>query len=123
MEISELNNLASDLMVARLTVDNLKDELEAEILKNPTIRDLEVQIETAKAERVAVQNTMLEAMTLTELKTWKTEQCTVSRTKKETVRLKDGIKDELKRRMKEGETFDLVELNEAEFISIRVPKQ
>ena len=122
LTISELNELTNDLMVARLTVDNLKAELESEMAKNTAIQELQDQIATAKQVKEEYQRTVLEAMSGQELKTWKTEQCTVSRAKRETVKIKEGMKDELKRRIKEGETFDIVELGVSEYVSIRLPK-
>jgi hypothetical protein len=123
MQISELNDLTNDLLVARLEVSAFERELEAELNKNPRIKELEGQISAAKMSRDMTQAKYLTVLTDNNLKQWKTDRATVTRARRDTVKIKPLYESEIKQRLIDGEEIEWFQLNTTNYISIRLPSE
>lgn len=121
MELQQINDLSNDLLVCRLEGEELQKQLE-ELLQDRRIQELQDKIIETETRKKAIQAEMLEVMKLNELKSWKTEQATISRAKRYSAGVSDAYKKEVENKLKKGEEVFGWELREAEYISIRINK-
>lgn len=122
MNVQDLNEIANNIAVERLTIQQLEEEYANEIAKNSKLADLEQQIKEAKMRKDGEQGKLLEVMKSEQLKSWKTEQANFARTTRYSVQLDPSYKKQIENRLKEGETVEGFELHKTEYISIRSNK-
>lgn len=122
MKVQDLNIIAGDLAVLRIEIRQDEAELEAIMMKDKRIQELQQRIEKNKQERLEKQNKLLEAMREEELKSWKTEQATFSRISRKSVSIDPTFKKQVENRLKEGENVEGFSLTISEYISIRSSK-
>lgn len=120
MEISQINDLANSVMVARLELEALEGTKEALLLNNPQYQELLTQIESAKSSKEMAQGDLLKIMSEAQLKSWKTEKASFSRASRVSAAVDPALKKEIERSLKAGVAIDGWKLNEAEYLSIRV---
>ena len=113
MSINELNGLANDILVMRLTIADLEKQ------KSELTKDLDEQIETAKQVKTDSQKELLELMSSNELKSWKTEKANFARAARYTASIDPIYKKQIEKKLKDGEQVENWELKKTEFISIR----
>lgn len=122
MEIQELNNVANDLVVARLEIEGYKQQLQAFLEASPQIRELESKINEAQARRDEIQAKMIEGMKAEKLKSWKTEQANYSIGVRKSVVVDPAYKKQVEDKLKKGEEVENWTLKETEYMSVRVNK-
>lgn len=122
MNIQDLNNLANDIAVARLSIEEATKTRDEIIAKNKEIQKLEQIIERETEARNDAQKKLLEAMRENDLKSWKTEQANYSRAIRKTAVLDPIYKKQVEDKLKKGLEVKNWELKETEYISIRLQK-
>jgi len=118
-DINEINNLVNDLAVARLETDALKAEYEKAIETIPELVELREKLESSQNARNALQGQLLEVMQSNQLKSWKTEQVTISRASRVSASVDPSYKKAIEKELKEGKEIMGWSLNTTEYISIR----
>lgn len=122
MQIQELNNLANDLAVERLTIQQLEEDYQTELAKNEKLSQLQNQIEQAKLRKAEAQDKLLNAMKPEGLKSWKTDHANFSISKRVSASVDPIYKKEIEARLKDGKKVKGWTLNETEYLSIRTVK-
>jgi hypothetical protein len=117
--INDLNDLTNDLVVARLNLRQLEDEREAFIQAHPQIRELDFAIQEALERKQIAQANLLSIMSQAEIKSWKTEQATISRATRYSASINPAYKKLIEDKLKKGEEIENWELNVTEYISVR----
>lgn len=122
MNIQELSTLVNDLHSAREETNMWKLAMDALLEYNEEYQELKRKHEIAQRVRMEKQNELLRVMKDEKLKSWKTDDATVSMAKRMTVGIAPGADVEIKRRLQAGEHIPYVQLNITEYLSIRTPK-
>jgi len=104
-DINEINNLVNDLAVARLETDALKAEYEKAIETIPELVELREKLESSQNARNALQGQLLEVMQSNQLKSWKTEQVTISRASRVSASVDPSYKKAIEKELKEGDYY------------------
>jgi len=120
--VSDLNEIANDIAVSRLVLEETEKELEAWLQQTPRYQEFVEKIAQEKARKSELTEKLLEAMRETQLKSWKTEQANFSRAVRRSVSIDPNYKKKVENLLKQGEEVEGFELKETEFISIRVTK-
>ena len=124
MEISDLNEMANDVAVSRLTISELERQLAEVLESNPEIAKLQEKIMVEKSLKDTLGARLLDAMRDSQLKSWKTEQAVFSRAMRKSVVMDPAYKKDVELRLKCGEVVEGFTMNETEFMSIRInPKK
>jgi len=123
MTIPELNELANDILVARLEIADAKAEMENIIAKDPKLMELQTLIDSSAMVKESKQYSLLKYMRERKIKQWKTETGTFSRAKRVTARVMLGYDKQVKAALEAGEVLEGWELVEKEYMSIRSNKQ
>lgn len=118
--LDELSEMANDLMVSRLTIKSLRDQLNAFMLASPQITALSEQIEKAEAEKDDVQTRLIEAMKSNNLKSWKTEQANFARTVKKYLVCDPEYKKAIEREIKAGGDVEGWKFQESEYLTVKI---
>jgi cellobiose phosphorylase len=116
MSIQEINELANDIMVSRLTIKALEEE-RAELT-----RVIDEKLENEKLAKTSIQERLLSRMQGNGLKSWKTEKANYARATRKSVVFDPILKQQIEKRVKAGEAVENWELKETEYISIRLTK-
>jgi hypothetical protein len=119
MDLQVLQDVANDVVIARLELDSLIEQREAFIKANPQIVELDAKIEQATLTKRELTNKMLEIMREAQVKSWKTEKANFARAVKKTVEFDPIVKKQIENRIKNGEQVENWTLKETEYISIR----
>lgn len=122
MKIQDLNDIANDIAVTRLTLTQYEQELEAWLEQTPRYQEFMVKITQAKADKEEQSEKLLEAMREAQLKSWKTDAASFSRGVRKSVTFDPILKKQIESRVKAGEEVEGWELKEKEYISIRLTK-
>ena len=88
----------------------------------PGLAELEEKINKAKTEKAEFTEGLLIAMRETQLKSWKTEQASYSRSVRKTAKFDPIVKKQIEDKLKKGEEVPDWTLEEREFVSIRLTK-
>lgn len=121
--ISEINELANDIAVLRLSLDAAEKQVEELIATLPQLKELNEKIETMKFQRDQKQASLLEVMSKNHLKTWATDEATFSRASRLTVKPDKFWLQNLTKRIKSGEqTPEGFVVTTKEYISIKSKK-
>lgn len=123
MKVEQINELAHEVYLQRLLIQQAKDRHEKLLADNFDIQENLRDLELAKKARDEAQAKLLEAMSEQKLKQWKTEQATISRCWRKTVSVDPMYKKLVEKRVKDGECVDGWDLKEKEYISIRPIKK
>lgn len=118
--LDELSEMANDLMVSRLTIKSLKDQLDAFMAASPQIVALREQIEEAEVEKDDVQTRLIEAMKSNNLKSWKTEQANFARTVKRYLVCDPEYKKAVERDIKAGGDVEGWRMQESEYLTVKI---
>lgn len=122
ISIQDINEMANDLLVLRLSLKNYEDQLEQLMVQNPEIVALRAVIESSKMNRDFAQAELIKAMKDSSLKSWKTEQANFARTVKCFVSVNPAYKSLVEKTIKAGGEVEGWELKESEYLSIKVTK-
>ena len=98
MSIQEINELANDIMVARLTIQSLEKE-KAELTK-----DIDEKLENEKKIKTLAQEQLMDRMRENELKSWKTEKANYARATRKSVVFDPILKQQIEKRVKKQNT-------------------
>jgi len=120
--LDDLNDMANDLVVSRLTIQSLQDQMEAFILASPQIVALREQIEEAEVEKNDVQVRLMEAMKANNLKSWKTEQANFARASRTSLVCDPDYKKSVERNIKLGQEVEGWKMNTTEYLTIKINK-
>jgi hypothetical protein len=119
MELQTINDLTNDILVDRLTITSLEQELEA-LMQAPEIVKLQQEIEAIKYTRDSKQAELIGIMASNNLKQWKTGQATFTKAERVSVRPNEAYKKSVEKALKAGESILGWEMNKTEYISIRI---
>lgn len=119
MELKTINNLGEEIATNRLLISQLENELQVELAKNPKIAEIEHEIAGLKLDRDAKQQELLEIMAGNDLKSWKTERATFSRSVRNVVAVLPAYKKLVEDKIKSGEEVEGWEIKTTEFIAVR----
>ena len=122
MNIQDLNDLANEVMVARLIIDQSENRIQELIEQNPEIVELQDLISSTKLRKESTQNALLAAMSANDLKSWKTDQANFARAKRVSVSLDPAYKKEVEGLLKTGEEVEGFTLKTSEYMSIKLNK-
>ena len=122
MEVEQLNEIANDIVVARLEVKHYEDQLEELLGKITEVVKLKEQISTTKKQKEELTLRLMEAMRDSRLKSWKTEEATFSRAVRKSIIFDPAKKKQIEERIKAGEEIEGWILNKTEYMSIRSNK-
>lgn len=118
MNLETINNLANDILVARLEIADLEKQLE-EITKSPQVIALIDSIAKLKEDRDLKQTELISIMKSNGLTQWKTNKATYAKATRVSVKPSDSYKKAIEKAMKDGQVIDGWELNTTDYISIR----
>lgn len=104
--LEDLNEMANDLLVCRLTIKNHEDRLEALISSNPEMVALRALIDSGKMQRDVAQNALIEAMRDNALKSWKTERANFARASRVSAQIDPEYKKSIEKALKAGDEVD-----------------
>jgi len=121
--LTDINELANNLLVERLTINDLELQYQAFIDANPQLVALTDQITEHKVQKEEIQQKLLTTMQEADLRSWKTEKCTISRAKRQTASINPAYRVSIEKKLKAGEIIDGWELSSTEYISLRFPKK
>ena len=122
--ITDINEAANDLLVHRLSIDNLEKQYQNIISVIPQLVEITDQIASEKLQRDEAQKKLLEVMAEAQLKSWKTEKANFARTERRTASINPAFKQMIEKKLKSGEDVDGWTLNITEYLSIRInPKK
>jgi len=121
--ITDINEAANDLLVHRLSIDNLEKQYQNIISVIPQLVEITDQIASEKLQRDEAQKKLLEVMAEAQLKSWKTEKCLFSRILKRTAHIIPAFQSIIEKKLKAGENIYGWELKEKEYFSIRIYKK
>jgi effector-binding domain-containing protein len=113
--INEINELANELAVSRLLIE----QYEYEIKSLPGYKDLIKRIEDEKLIKEQNQAKLIDIMKSNGLKSWKTDRATFSRRKTSYISIDPNYKMEIEKKVKNGESVKGWELKDSEYLSIR----
>jgi hypothetical protein len=122
MDVQDLNDIANDIAVSRIEMSALEKELEEWLKATPRYQEFMGKITEAKLRKDELSKKLLDAMRESNLKSWKTEQASFSRAIRKSVTFDPIIKKQIEQKLKAGEEVENWELNEKEYISIRLTK-
>ena len=122
MDVQDLNDIANDIAVSRIEMSALEKELEEWLKATPRYQEFMGKITEAKLRKDELSKKLLDAMRESNLKSWKTEQASFSRDIRKSVTFDPIIKKQIEQKLKAGEEVENWELNEKEYISIRLTK-
>ena len=115
MNIQDINDLANDVAVSRLLIN----EFEKEIEQLQGYQELIDKISQEKAKKEEAQAKLIDAMKSENLKSWKTEKANFARATRYSVSVDSNYKKQVENRLKEGEEVEGFTLKETEYLSIR----
>jgi len=122
--ITDINEAANDLLVHRLSIDQLEEQYQNIISVMPELVAITALIASTKLQRDEAQKKLLEVMTQAQLKSWKTEQANFARAERKTASINPAFKQMIEKKLKSGEDVDGWTLNITEYLSIRInPKK
>ena len=122
MNIEDLNQMANDLLIARLEIEGAEIALEDMITSNPDMMELRSSIDRAKYDKELAQSRLLEAMQASRLKSWKTDQANFARSSRVSAQIDPEYKKNIERELKAGTEIEGWKLNETEYMSIKIAK-
>ena len=120
MNVQDLNDMANEVMVARITSDNAQARIDEIMQENAEVVGLQALMASSKIQKEQAQAKLIEAMSENSLKSWKTEQANFARAKRVSVRVDPIFKKEVEGRLKLGEEVEGFSLNETEYMSIKI---
>lgn len=120
--IQELNELANDILVARLELESLEAEKEELLKENARYQQLLLAIEAVNIQKILHQNNLLFTMQQAQLKSWKTNSGNFARASRATAAVDPAYKKAIERELKEGKEVEGWNLNTTEYISIKANK-
>lgn len=121
MNIEVLNQLANDILVARIEIAQLESEL-AQKMEELGLNAIQNQIDGLKQVRDLHQSQLMGLMKDNNLKSWKTNEASYSKAERVTFGFKDYYKKAIEERLKGGEEIEGWEKRVTEYVSIRPNK-
>lgn len=118
--IQDLNDLANEIVVARLEEQDSQKMLDDYLAKDEIYQKIIFHVEEFKRIKNEFQDLLMNKMRENELKSWKTEKASFARAVRKSVVLNPMIKSQIEKKVKGGEQVDGWELKETEYISIRL---
>lgn len=122
MNIQDLNDLANEIVVARISIQQAEDRIAQIMEENPEIRAWQAIVESSKMQKESAQNALMDAMAKNDLKSWKTEQANFARVSRFSVTLDPRHKKQVEGMLKTGVEVEGFSLNSTEYISIKLNK-
>lgn len=119
MKVEKLNELVNDLAVLRLEKNLIEDTIQSFLDTNKEYQKLLKKAEELGAQKSAVENQLLLSMRDAELKSWKTEQCGVSRATRYYASVDPEYKKQVEVKLKSGKEVAGWHMKKTEYISIR----